>query len=468
MEDPRFNRSFEFDGLSDDLGRFILEEVLPAVEKHTTKDGRTIHFSTDPSDRAVGGASTGGIGAFTIAWEHPDEFRRVFSAIGTFVGMRGGDRYPVLIRKTEPKPIRIFLQDGSQDGLQGFLPDVGDWWMTNQAMERALAYAGYDVNHVWGEGMHDARQATSIFPDAMRWLWRDWPKPIEAGQSQNTFMRAILTPGEDWHEIPGEYQSIGSLASDPRGEVLFQNVLNGKLLQVAEDGTLSQYGAYEGTSSQIAFDKEGRIYVSREGNILAYGEDRKPVDIAKDIRVSQMIVTDRGMLYVTEPGIGDADGKVWLIHPSGEKLLLDSDLHQPTGIALSPDGLWLTVAEGSTHWGYSYQVKNDGTVTDKQRFYWFHVPDTADNSGARASVMDRDGRLYVATRMGVQVFDRNGRSRAILPLAGGEVTGLSFGGKNFDELYVSCSNKKVYRRKMNVVGAPAWLPPIQLPQWSPA
>ncbi|HUC84908.1 MAG TPA: alpha/beta hydrolase-fold protein, partial [Candidatus Acidoferrales bacterium] len=136
-ENQRFNRSFEFDGLNDSLARYIAEEIFPAVEKHQTSSGLPIRLSRDPNDHCAGGASTGGIGAFTLAWERPDLFRRVFTAIGTFVGMRGGDRYPVLVRETEPKPIRVFQQDGSHDEWMGG-PEVGDWWLANQSLDRAL------------------------------------------------------------------------------------------------------------------------------------------------------------------------------------------------------------------------------------------------------------------------------------------------------------------------------------------
>ena len=108
----RFNRSFEYDGLGDAYARFILTEILPEVEKQKASDGREIHLSKSGNDRAIGGSSSGAICAFTTAWEHPEAFSRVFSAIGTYIGLRGGDRYPILVRKYEPKPIRIFLQDG--------------------------------------------------------------------------------------------------------------------------------------------------------------------------------------------------------------------------------------------------------------------------------------------------------------------------------------------------------------------
>lgn len=464
-ENPRFNRSFEFDGLNDNLARFMLDEVLPEVARHKTPEGLPIRLSNNPNNRAVGGASTGGIGAFTLAWEHPDAFRRVFTAIGTFVGMRGGDRYPVLVRKTEPKPIRVFMVDGSNDEWMGG-PEVGDWWMSNQTMERALEFAGYQVNHEWGEEAHDTHHATIAFPDAMRWLWKGWPEPVAAGQSQNLFLKAILEPGQGWQIVEGNYESDGLVTADPSGSILFQDRFSGKTRRVLKGSSLSD-AATGGAYSALAFDSEARRYLGEAGKIVVYGSDGKPSTLAEGIDAQNLVVAHDRRVYATESGREDAPGNVWLIQPDGRKALIDSGLNHPSGIALSPDGLWLAVAESNTHWGYSYRVQPDGTVKDKQRFYWFHVPDTADDSGAAAWVMDRDGRLYAATRMGVQVFDRNGRVRAILPLPGGRVTGLSFGGANFDILYVSCENHKLYFRKLKVMGAPAWSAPVKLPAWSP-
>jgi len=184
----RYNRSYEYDGLGDNYARFLLEELLPDVEKKSTKDGRAIKLSKDGNDRAIGGSSSGAVCAFTAAWERPDAFRRVFSAIGTYVGLRGANVYPTLIRKYEPKPLRVFLQDGKNDlNIYG-----GDWWMANQEMKRALKFAGYEVNHEWGEGGHDGKHATKIFPEAMKWLWKDWPAPIKAGLGSAQLKEILL------------------------------------------------------------------------------------------------------------------------------------------------------------------------------------------------------------------------------------------------------------------------------------
>src|SRR5215813_13219237 len=214
----RFNRSFEYDGLGANYARFLLEELLPDVETKKTSDGRPIRLSKNGNDRAIGGSSSGAICAFTAAWERPDAFSRVFSAIGTYVGLRGGHNYSTLIRKYEPKPIRVFLQDGANDlNIYG-----GDWWMANQAMERSLAFAGYEVQHVWGEGQHSGRHGTAIFPDAMRWLWKGWPEPVKAGvPKKNRMLAQMLIPGEDWKLVSEGYRFTEGPAVNSKGEVFF-------------------------------------------------------------------------------------------------------------------------------------------------------------------------------------------------------------------------------------------------------
>ncbi len=158
---PRSNRSFEYDSLSDLYARFLLEEILPAVSKD-------YNLTTDPDMRAICGNSSGGICAFTVAWERPDEFRKVVSHIGSFTNIRGGHVYPALVRKAEKKPLRVFLQDGSNDLDNQF----GNWPLANQDMAASLKYAGYDYKFILGQGTHNPKHGGSMFPDTLRWLWR--------------------------------------------------------------------------------------------------------------------------------------------------------------------------------------------------------------------------------------------------------------------------------------------------------
>jgi enterochelin esterase family protein len=155
------NRSFEYDSLSDLYARFLVEEILPEV-------GKTVKLTEDPDQRAICGISSGGICAFTVAWERPNAFRKVLSHIGSFTNIRGGHVYPALIRKTPKKPLRIFLQDGDHD-LDN---EHGNWWLANLQMEAALKFAKYDHKFEGGVGAHNDLHGSAILPDSMRWLWR--------------------------------------------------------------------------------------------------------------------------------------------------------------------------------------------------------------------------------------------------------------------------------------------------------
>ena len=155
------NRSFEYDTLSDQYVRFLLEEILPAV-------GEKYKLTTDPNCRAICGASSGGICSFTVAWQRPDAFRKVLSHVGSFADIRGGHVYPFLVRKTPPKPIRVYLQAGANDLDVGW----GDWSLANLAMASAFNFAGYDYHLEYGDGAHDTKHAGAILPESLIWLWR--------------------------------------------------------------------------------------------------------------------------------------------------------------------------------------------------------------------------------------------------------------------------------------------------------
>jgi len=161
-------RSFEYDSVSGNYVEFLLREVLPEVRK-------VVRITDDPRGHGIAGASSGGICAFNAAWQRPEFFTKVFSAIGSFVDIRGGGAFPDLIRNSDAKPIRVFLQDGAQDGLPGQFAGL-DWPAGSRAMARALAFKGYDYQLVMGRGTHNPKHGASVFPAAMRWLWRDYPR----------------------------------------------------------------------------------------------------------------------------------------------------------------------------------------------------------------------------------------------------------------------------------------------------
>lgn len=452
----RFNRSLEFDALGDTYARFLLDELLPDVEKKTAPDGRPIRLSRAATDRAIMGSSSGAICAFTAAWERPDSFSRVFSAIGTYVDLRGGNIYPSLIRKFEPKAIRIFLQDGSTDhNTYG-----GDWWMANQEMERALAYAGYEVNHVWGTGDHDTRQATEIFPDAMEWLWKNWPTPPKAGSGSEQ-LQQILIPGEGWQLAGNGFGSATGPAVNENGEIFFNDGA-GKTLKIGLDGKTSEFLASSKQGAGQAFGSDGRLYAAavQSDQIIAYDLDGHPSVIADGVHGCNLIGAADGAIYVTQPPIAGDPGKLWYISPQGRKRIVGAGLKYYRGVTFSPDQTLLYLDDYRSHWVYSYQIQPDGSLAFGQKFYDLYVPDWADDAAADGMCVDRGGRLYVATGVGVQVCDQAGRVVSIIPTPAGGLTNLSFGGENFDILYALCGDK-IFMRRLKVKGALPFEAPIK-------
>jgi gluconolactonase len=456
----RFNRSLEYDGLSDAYAQFILTELLPEVEKKKTSDGRPILLSKNGNDRAIGGSSSGAVCAFTAAWQHPEAFSRVFSAIGTYTGLRGADRYPILIRKYEPKPIRVFLQDGSND-LNIY---AGDWWKANEMMERALVFAGYEVKHIWGEGGHNGNHGNAIFPQAMRWLWKDWPTAIAKGNSQNQFLSDLLIPGENWELVGQGYQFTEGTAANNKGEVFYQDIPASKTFQVGIDNKLTSLTVDSKRASGTCFGPDGKRYTVAGGTkqILSYDAGGRETIVADSIAGNDLVVARNGNIYVTVPDGAARPGKLYLIRPTGEKLVVDDGLRFPNGVTLSPDQTQLYATESASHWVWIYRVKPDGTLAFKQRYGWLHVPDTEENAWSDGLKCDTAGRVYVATRLGIQVMDQLGRVNAIIPIppSNGQASNLCFGGPAFNVLYVSCGDK-VYRRKLKTQGANTFLEPYK-------
>lgn len=481
--DPRWNRSFEFDSLTNVLAEFVIHELLPAMQKRKTPDGRAIRLSDDPSDRAIMGGSTGAIGAFTVAWQRPDAFRRVFTSSATLVGMRGGDRYPMLVRKTEPKPLRVFMLDGQRDEWWGG-PEFGDWWLSNVEMERSLFYAGYQVNHLWGEWGHCGGPGGTFFPMALRWLWKDWHKPIKAGVPGNVVIRRLVQPGKPWQAVFSEKHAetklkyprsiyvagpvvddnstVGQLACDQHGNVFSQNPSNGNICRFTGNGTSSLFAKVQPGNNGLAFGPDGRMYIAETATsrLLVCGPSGQTKVLADTIAGRSLTVSGEGHIYVTEARSSPSySGKVWLIRPNGGKQIVAEGLNDPSGIGLTPDGLWLCVAEHGGHHAWSYRVQPDGALQYGEPFYWFHVPDAANDSGIGQVCWDTNGWGYAATRLGVQVFTTSGGEGglvyAILPVNEKQIEGICFGDKDFKTLYVS-TGSEIYRRPTKALGVPQW------------
>ncbi|MBO0857842.1 MAG: esterase family protein [Chloracidobacterium sp.] len=173
--DRTTNRPTEYNTLDDKYARVITEELMPVLYKE-------YNISRDPEMHGIGGSSSGAIAAFTVAWERPDQFRKVLSNVGSFTNIRGGHAYPDKILASEKKPLRVYLCDGRNDNRgfrRGGYDQTWDWFYQNVRMMKALTQKGYDVNYSWSMNMHGQKYGGMILPEMMRWLWRDGPVSTE-------------------------------------------------------------------------------------------------------------------------------------------------------------------------------------------------------------------------------------------------------------------------------------------------
>jgi len=452
----RYNRSLEYDGLGDRYARFLLEEILPEV-------GKQYKLSADPNDRAIAGSSSGGIAAFTAAWERPDAFHRVASFIGSFTNLRGGDVYSSLIRKMEPKPLRVFLQDGSND--QNIYS--GSWYLANQSVASALEYAGYDAKFVVGTESHNSKHGAAILPDVLRWLWRDYPKPIRVGEpndkTQRHYISEILDPGRDWELVSDGYKFTEGPAVAPDGTVYFCDSGASKIYKIGADGKPVVFQTDTGGATGLMFDGAGRLYAaeSERKRIVVYDRDGKVTVLADGVTPNDLAVTTKGMIYFTE----SPTQLVWLIDPAKGKRVVfdgkkDGSLLLPNGVRALPDESGLVVDDTVGRVAWSFRFAPDGGLIHGERFYHLEIPDDVFagpvRSGADGIAFDDQGYLYVATKLGVQICDQPGRVVGIIRRPGAaDLSNLVFGGPDMQTLYATAGNA-VYRRHLRRKGVFPW------------
>lgn len=442
---PRYNRSFEYDAMGDRYARFLLEELLPEV-------ARSYNLSNDPNDRSIAGASSGAICAFNAAWERPDAFHRVFSSIGTYVGLRGADGFATLVRKSEPKPLRVFLQDGNQDlNIYG-----GDWWMANQSMLSALTWSGYEVNHAWGDGGHNSRHTVTIIGQALVWLWKDYPAPVKA-HNGNMRRLNIVPEGESWQEINLNGIYANKLAVNANGQLFFSGVSS--VYTVDESGNTKTYIKLPTTSTlnAIAFDGKGTLYASdtRQHKIITVDSKGSTKDIVTGVNASYMIVTGKGIYFSDR-----LKGNLWFYN-FASKQLTSSILngHPSNGIAISAEQTFMNAGSDEV-FGYSFLIKQDGNLDNGQQYIHYHIPYGLTGPATGGMTVDTANLLYTTTAMGIQVSDQLGRVNYIISKPGDSLQDVKLAGEGLNLLYVT-SNGKLFRRRLNTKGVLPFLPPVK-------
>jgi enterochelin esterase-like enzyme len=490
----RYNRIYEYDSLTPRFAEFLLNELIPAVAKD-------YNLSKNPDDRGLYGVSTGAVGAFAAAWNRPDQFHRVLSFIGTYVSMKGADALPALVRKTEPKPIRIWMQDGTQDHIVPPEPfgssPFGSWPINNQVMHEALEFAGYDVKFEMGTEAHNMKQGGADLPDALRWLWRGYPEPIVVHEpaaahqpGYDTANRVFSTVYLDkpWQQI-GNFNSILSLTSDRNGNVYLPDATNKKILRVDPQGETTIFAEVPGPGpSPIlhvgpgdrlyawipalrAFDNPDRGALISWSTAGGTASDKK-VHVKED----QFAIPGEGQFIEMDFAVM-RDGTVYAltefdikrIDPSGQVSValawgtLQGELGPRSRIALSPDQSMAVIVDQLSRSGWSFQIAADGSLVNGEPFYRLEVPETPSMPAwgyvKGNPTEDTDGMVYFPTVLGIQVAMQNGRIVEILnpPIpGGGPLTAITFSRTGDQNWLWVAQGDKLFRRPVKVTGANAW------------
>lgn len=452
------NRGFEYDSLGDRYSRFLLEEIIPAVEAR-------YKISSDPEMRAIGGSSSGAICAFTTAWERPDQFRKVYSNVGSFTNLRGGNAYPALVRKTEPKPLRVYMADTSGDIDNAF----GSWPWSNQRMASALNYMGYDTRFDWAMGYaHNADYGSSRFPDAMRWLWRkEKHTPVfdtSGDLGGDLTLLRLLIPGESWEIAVDGLGFADAPCADAEGNFYFSDMRAPGIYRIDALDQSRHMLAAEAVSG-LEFGPDGRLYGCQGAKKQIISIDPKSGDVqvvATGVTPNDLAITDDGFIYITETRAGQVS-RIQI--STGAVTQAATGMTRPNGIALSNDGGTLAVSDSGADTTWTFRVNPDGSldaqmptmpmrlpIDPEGEFRFNEPPPYKTASSGDGMAVDQAGRYYVTSAVGVQVFDPTGRPCGVLPKpdATQPLTSCILAGPNHDILFVT-NGTHVYRRKLTVL-----------------
>ncbi len=436
----RSNRSVEYDTPSADYVTFLVDELIPHVESNYD-----LKFSVDPHKRAICGMSSGGICAWTAAWERPDQFGKVLSHIGSFTNIRGGHVYPALIRKTERKPIRVFLQDGENDLNNAH----GSWPLANQQMAAALAFAGYDHRFVFGTGAHNGNHGGAILPDSLRWLWRDWDGSLSGKEAERSV--------SDWDLVSDAFGFTDGPFATGDGTFHFSDLPNGAIyhwdassddgpVKVLDGGPrISGMDRAPGGGIVAAVQGEGDSKEKRIVHIAPW--THAMTTLATRVNPNDLVVTASGHAFFTDTQAGTVNRVPLTARAMARPPVVAGGMNRPNGIALSPDQRTLYVSEHGGDALWRFQLNAAGDLRGGERFAQLARPEgEGDASGGDGMTVLADGRVLVTSRMGLQIFSPAGEALQTIAPPTPETPMISVAAHG--NTVMLCGGQRLYQRTL--------------------
>ena len=345
----------------------------------------------------------------------------------------------------------------------------GSWPIANQRMASSLQYMGYDVRFEWAEGFaHNADFGSRQFPEAMKWLWRDETHVPSVDTSDDLggdlTLLDLLIPGESWELVAGDLGFADALCTDSEGHLYFCDMRAATVLKVdAEDGT--QTVIAKESVSGLEWNPDRTMLYACQGSknrVIAIDPKTGQVrTVASGVKPNDLAVTRDGFILFTQTG----KSEVVRVDPaSGDVSVVDKGIAKPNGIALSNDGGTLAVSDYGGRKTWTFRVLPGGKLDakmptmpmrlriDPKGAYGFHEkPPRVSTSRGDGMAVDKRGRCYVTSDLGVQIFDPTGRPCGVLPKVDSDqpLTTCMLAGKDHSTLFIA-HGKKIYRRKLMV------------------
>ena len=273
---------------------------------------------------------------------------------------------------------------------------------------------------------------------------------------ENTVTPAIdgvVAQGTQIEFIKDNFEGTEGPTSLPDGGFIFTETRANRVTRIAEDNTTSTYFDNSNGTNGIAFTKKGEIvsvqnlkpqvgvvYPKANAKIWADNYQGKPFQRPNDLVIDKsggVYFTDIGVLpkgEVTEP----ARPAVYYVKADGKITQLITDVERPNGLQLSRDEKTLYLANTAGEYVFSYPVSGEGKLGARKEFAklaGYEKGETGFSSGADGLAIDNEGRLYVASNKGVEVFDEKGKALGIIPIPQ-KPQNLAFAGKDKKTLYV--------------------------------